>query len=849
MAEGVARNTAGGEGAKTVDEAFEELKAKVKTQEQFDTEAARRGEEQVRKKAGFEALSQTQLEDEFADEFAGAPRPEGELTPEEIETIQTNKRQQDLFGKMSGAPAKGEASTLEPTATLQVTPSGEALLNQEQIDAQDFRRLAEKQHQELIDAGVKSAATEEMSKLLNKTREGSQVDLFGGKKGTLKEEVIPARVQDFGTTPVQEDVVTRAAQQAKATADMGKVLEKTKEGAQVDLFGGKKGTIKEVAIPEVKVDETVTPEQVDLLDEAKQLEFPRLLTALKGLTKTGKGGPDVATLLGTPPAGQRKATDFATVVHAEVGAKDTDVITPTHIKEAGVRELELGKVIEKAGGLPISDPKVSAAINKLTPEKQVALTNVLSKEYSPENYIKPSEMLVSKKELTDLNIPERSDLIGELFTKPKVETVNVVNNPAGAQQVITKLVAISKNKNAPPAVQAAALQKAVTIEQTLAKVKAANNKAVAAKTVTTKGANTNTVTKDDVAYSVAPVGITTGHTTASLSKTLSPEMKRLVASGKAVLHDTADTLPGTGHPVNVQGMTTADGVTHYVANKLTPSTIQNVALHEVGVHAGMRKMLGSELWAYVKHQAMTNQSPAFVKARASVPEGTPDHLIEEETLAYLVENSPSLSIVRQIVASIRNFMRSKFGANIRLSEADARQMATAAMRKESKTAERTSREETAYTEKQRIIGKSRKGLSNKEVLDRIPELAASAKKMQESDTITNEMREEHQRLVDLYKSVEPYETVPKPVPEKQARFALENGKGQSEKKAAKYGLPAKFFKLGDWVQFRLDIPSYSQNNTWINSIHIPKSMTGTDASFKAGDVDFGICIEFIQVLF
>jgi len=139
-------------------------------------------------------------------------------------------------------------------------------------------------------------------------------------------------------------------------------------------------------------------------------------------------------------------------------------------------------------------------------------------------------------------------------------------------------------------------------------------------------------------------------------------------------------------------------------------------------------------------------------------------------------------------------------------------------------------------QEQRILGKSRKGLSNKEVLDRIPELAEHAKKMREADYITDEMRVEHQRLVDLYKPVEPYESVPEPVPEKQARFALANGKGQSEKKADKYGLPAAFFKLGDWVQFRLDIPSYSQNNTWINSIHTPKSMTGTDASFKAGPV-------------
>ena len=206
---------------------------------------------------------------------------------------------------------------------------------------------------------------------------------------------------------------------------------------------------------------------------------------------------------------------------------------------------------------------------------------------------------------------------------------------------------------------------------------------------------------EEPSYSTAPTEATTGHTRASLSRTLSPEMKQLVASGKAVLHDTQATLPGKNHPANVKGMTTAEGVTHYVANKLTPSTIESVALHEVGVHAGMEKMLGKELWEDVKNQALNGQGKEFDKARAAVPASTPAHLKAEETLAYLVEHSPQLSLVRRIVAAIRNFMRSKMGANIRLSEADARQMAVASMRREATTAERTAREETAYTEKEK----------------------------------------------------------------------------------------------------------------------------------------------------
>jgi ADP-Ribosyltransferase in polyvalent proteins/Transglycosylase SLT domain len=199
-------------------------------------------------------------------------------------------------------------------------------------------------------------------------------------------------------------------------------------------------------------------------------------------------------------------------------------------------------------------------------------------------------------------------------------------------------------------------------------------------------------------YSTAPTEATTGHTTASLSKALSPELKRLVASGKAVIHDTQATLPGTNHPANVKGMTTAEGVTHYVANKLTPSTMESVALHEVGVHAGMEKMLGKSLWEDVKNQALNGEGKEFDRARAAVPASTPAHLKAEETLAYLVEHSPQLSLVRRIVAAIRNFMRSKMGANIKLSEADAHQMAVASMRREATTAGRTARKEgTAFS--------------------------------------------------------------------------------------------------------------------------------------------------------
>ena len=710
MAEGIARNTAGSENAKTVDQAFDELKSKVKTQEQFDAELAKMQEEAARDKeskplteeeeffkqraeakaaeaqaakvpagrpdilygqqegvpltpeqqakrviefnekrkkkeekaasAGYKKFSQEDM-------FGGyeGPQQRQEITPEEIEAEGINKRQEDIFGykPLDKKVPKGTAPSITPElrgATLPVSAEGEVLSPEQAAayaEAIPFREAAQEKQQAALDEQAKIQA-EKQKKLIEKNE-----------------------------------------------ADTAKKVAKLKPGETLDIFGGKKGTIKEEVIPEPKAVEEVSPlKQVDVVDEAKRLEVPNLVTALKGLTKTAEGGPHPDTLLGKEPVGQRKATDFATAVHAEVGAKDTDVITPDHVAKANIKDLEVGKLVERAGGLPISDPKVSAAINKLTPKKQKALIDVLSKDYTPENYIKPSEMLVSKADVLNLGLRPQSGLVKELFTFPKVEAINVINDPKGAKKLIGALKKVAEvNKNTPTAVKAKELYE--NIDRTLAKVKVANNKAVAAKVETQDS------------YSVAPTNATTGHTAASLSKALSPELKRLVASGKAVIHDTADTLPGTNHPANVKGMTTGEGVTHYVANKLTPSTIESVALHEVGVHAGMAKMLGDKLWSYVKDQAMTNQGDAFVKARAAVPKGTPDHLVAEEALAYLVENSPSLSLVRQIVASIRNFLRAKLGANIRLSEADARQMAVDAMRREAKTAVKTAREETAFS--------------------------------------------------------------------------------------------------------------------------------------------------------
>jgi hypothetical protein len=205
--------------------------------------------------------------------------------------------------------------------------------------------------------------------------------------------------------------------------------------------------------------------------------------------------------------------------------------------------------------------------------------------------------------------------------------------------------------------------------------------------------------------SVSTSDALTEHNVESLQPHLTPEMKRLVASGKLTLHDSMDTLPGEGHPENVQGLTTPQGEVHLVANKLTPETLPKVAMHEMGVHVGMRGMVGDKVWGDLTSQALTTKGEAFDRARQSVPANTPAHLKGEETLAYLVENAPKLPIVKRAVSAIKNWARTTFGAKLSITESDIHHLASKALRRESKTSERSVREGTAFS----YVGKKAKG--------------------------------------------------------------------------------------------------------------------------------------------
>ena len=98
-------------------------------------------------------------------------------------------------------------------------------------------------------------------------------------------------------------------------------------------------------------------------------------------------------------------------------------------------------------------------------------------------------------------------------------------------------------------------------------------------------------------------------------------------------------------------------------------------------------------------------------------------------------------------------------------------------------------------------------------------------------------QDEYNAMVDNLRPVYPYEKVPALTTPADAKYALANGRGQSPEKAAKYGLPSDTLSKGDFAQLRLDIPSYQEHDSWVVSIHTPKSTNReVQAAYDAGAV-------------
>lgn len=177
----------------------------------------------------------------------------------------------------------------------------------------------------------------------------------------------------------------------------------------------------------------------------------------------------------------------------------------------------------------------------------------------------------------------------------------------------------------------------------------------------------------------------------------------LLQTGQVQIVGAVSDLPNGPHPADVKAMTAPDGQVYIVAENVSEVEARGILLHEVGVHVGMRNMVGDGVFESI----LTQLDEAIVRgeswaqaARSAVPADTNALHVREEQLAYLVENAPELGIVQQLIAAVRAwaFRTFQFARDsLTLTEADFRAMAVSALHDVGRRGERSAELAEAFS--------------------------------------------------------------------------------------------------------------------------------------------------------
>jgi N12 class adenine-specific DNA methylase len=139
-----------------------------------------------------------------------------------------------------------------------------------------------------------------------------------------------------------------------------------------------------------------------------------------------------------------------------------------------------------------------------------------------------------------------------------------------------------------------------------------------------------------------------------------------------------------------------NGETFFVHDNIsqTGDSVKGLLLHELGDHALMLGRSDAEFKKILRQFKMMGKAgnEKVIEAQARVPEGTPAHLVDEESLGYFLEANPDLTFSQRVIAWFRDALR-KLGDKLkgiqklqwvqwanRLNESDIVYMATQATR-------------------------------------------------------------------------------------------------------------------------------------------------------------------------
>ena len=125
------------------------------------------------------------------------------------------------------------------------------------------------------------------------------------------------------------------------------------------------------------------------------------------------------------------------------------------------------------------------------------------------------------------------------------------------------------------------------------------------------------------------------------------------------------------------------GAVFIIAGNVGEGDLQRILLHELGAHYGLKQMLGPELYRRTKkniRRMLREGNEAVRKAYTRVPEDTPEAAVDDEAIAYLVEdeNNHRMPLVKRVLSAIRRFLF-RIGITRRINAQDIAGMARAAV--------------------------------------------------------------------------------------------------------------------------------------------------------------------------
>jgi GNAT superfamily N-acetyltransferase len=157
----------------------------------------------------------------------------------------------------------------------------------------------------------------------------------------------------------------------------------------------------------------------------------------------------------------------------------------------------------------------------------------------------------------------------------------------------------------------------------------------------------------------------------------------------------------------VHWSTGADGVrrgqAHFIADRISPDEFVGKVLHEIGVHMGIERMLGPEVYAEISSQlvgmidaghplvvAAMNQAmrDAGIEGLRSEGIAYTVEMLRKDTLANLLQARTDIPLVNRVLAAVRQFLIKTFGPRfaMRLQLNELRNLAVAALRQQADVA-------------------------------------------------------------------------------------------------------------------------------------------------------------------